>query len=324
MTTATQQIQSDPARRFADKILARTNNGQDLIDILHNISNGGHNANKNDRVTASNYLVNRLYGKCPKLPPAADPDPDPETGDTDDNGVGALREAPSPIPHSGPDPAEGGRGACPERSRRVTQVEDALNDALGPAPSAHNRAADGEPALSLSKGNSREKPALVPRHGGGNPVGRSGASHPDPETPDPSDPFSIQASIQAYIIEITNDGDTLIDTLLEIARADDDDLTVTSYHRTRATRILTDRFMGTDPNAARSVVCPDCRQRWTTHACSPDPAQETQYRRPVRYVDPEALAEVRAEIQRMKDEGILTPIPNARKIDISKRVFPKS
>ena len=43
----------------------------------------------------------------------------------------------------------------------------------------------------------------------------------------------------------------------------------------------------------------------------------------MRYIDPEALAEVRAEIQRMKDEGILTPIPNARKIDISKYRMPK-
>ena len=43
----------------------------------------------------------------------------------------------------------------------------------------------------------------------------------------------------------------------------------------------------------------------------------------MRYVDPEALAEVRAEIQRMKDEGILTPDPNARKIDISMYRMPK-
>ena len=88
---------------------------------------------------------------------------------------------------------------------------------------------------------------------------------PEYENPDPFDPFSIQASIQAYIIEITNDGDTLIDTLLEIARADDDDPTVTSYLRTRAGRILTDRFMGTDSNALRNAVCPECRRKWTTH-----------------------------------------------------------
>ena len=37
----------------------------------------------------------------------------------------------------------------------------------------------------------------------------------------------------------------------------------------------------------------------------------------VRYVDPKALAEARAEIQRMKDEGILTPNPNTPKRDYS-------
>ena len=43
----------------------------------------------------------------------------------------------------------------------------------------------------------------------------------------------------------------------------------------------------------------------------------------MRYIDPEALAEARAEIQRMKDEGILTPDPNARKIDISMYLPPE-
>ena len=94
MTTTTQQLPSDPARRLADKILARTNNGQELIDLLHDISKGGYKANKNDRATAANYLFDRGYGKCPKLAPAAgghtsDPNPAPET---DNNDVGAIRE----------------------------------------------------------------------------------------------------------------------------------------------------------------------------------------------------------------------------------------
>ena len=126
----------------------------------------------------------------------------------------------------------------------------------------------------------------------------------------------------------------LRDVLLEIARTEDDPKDcpeprrrVTPYHRRRAASLLLDRLLGTDPNALHSAVCPDCQQSWTTHTCSPDhaePAQETPYRRPVRYVDPVALAEVRAEIQRMKDEGILTPDPNAPKIDISKYRMPKN
>ena len=43
----------------------------------------------------------------------------------------------------------------------------------------------------------------------------------------------------------------------------------------------------------------------------------------MRYVDPVKLAEARAEIQRMKDEGILTPDPNAPLIDISSYRMPK-
>ena len=265
MNATAQQIQSDPARRFADKILARTNNGRDVIDLLHDISNGAHNANKNDRVTAAKYLVERGYGKCPKLPPAADPDPTPETGDTD---AETPPESPSPASHGGP-----------ESPRLVTQVTDALNDSLGPAPSAHS----------------------------------------SPQSTQPSDPFSIQSSIQAYIIEITNDGDTLIDTLIEIAYAGDDDPTVTSYHRTRAGRILGDHALGTDPNTLRNAVCPNCLQSWTTHTCSPtqpetsgvvDDTEEEPF-------DREVWEGIIAEINQLEEDGVITPDPNAPKTDHS-------
>ena len=271
MNATAQQIQSDPARRFADKILARTNNGRDVIDLLHDISNGAHNANKNDRVTAAKYLVERGYGKCPKLPPAADPDPTPETGDTD---AETPPESPSPASHGGP-----------ESPRLVTQVTDALNDSLGPAPSAHS----------------------------------------SPQSTQPSDPFSIQSSIQDYIIEITNDGDTLIDTLIEIAYAGDDDPTVTSYHRTRAGRILGDHALGTDPNTLRNAVCPGCRQSWTTHTCSPvhperSAAESKDEEEPF---DEEVWEEILAELKKKEEAGILHPDPNAPKIDISSYLPPE-
>ena len=114
MTTATQQIPSSPAQRLADKIRARTNNGRDLIDLLHNIAQGGYDASKSDRITASKFLFERGFGKCPRQTPATTPTPEPR-----DNNVGALREAP---------PAKS------ESPRLVTQVQDALNDSLGPAP----------------------------------------------------------------------------------------------------------------------------------------------------------------------------------------------
>ena len=43
----------------------------------------------------------------------------------------------------------------------------------------------------------------------------------------------------------------------------------------------------------------------------------------MRYIDPEALAEVNAKLKRMEDEGILTPDPNRPKIDISSYLPPK-
>ena len=99
------------------------------------------------------------------------------------------------------------------------------------------------------------------------------------------DPFSIHFTIQQHILEITNNGQTLRDTLLEIARDKDHPRScpeqdpvlsmskgrrVTPYHRRRAISILLDRALGTDPNAVWNTVCPDCRQSWTTHTCSPD------------------------------------------------------
>ena len=170
MNRPTQQIPSNPAQRLADKIRARTNNGRDLIDLLHDIAQGGYDASKSDRITASKFLFDRGFGKCPRQSPATAPAPE-----TRDNNVVALREAPS---------------AGSSNPRLVTQAKDALQDSLGPAPSAHRESAEDDSTLTF-------------------------------------DPFSIQSSIQDYILEITNDGETLVDSLIEIAYAADDDSTVT-------------------------------------------------------------------------------------------------
>ena len=121
MTTSTQQIPSNPALDFANAILAETNNGLELIEILHDIAQGlDEDATTNDRITAANILADRGLGKCPKQPPAPNPKPAPETHDND---VGAIRESPSAVPHD-----------QPESPRLVTQIKDALQDSLGPAP----------------------------------------------------------------------------------------------------------------------------------------------------------------------------------------------
>ena len=67
MTTATQQLPSNPALDFANLVLEETNNAIELIDILHDIAQGiDEDATTHDRITASNILLDRGLGKCPK------------------------------------------------------------------------------------------------------------------------------------------------------------------------------------------------------------------------------------------------------------------
>ena len=286
MTTATQQIPSNPALDFAQSILDVTNNGLELIDLLKEIAEGDdEDATTNDRIAAASILNDRAFGKSPRRI-SPNPSAVPET----DADVGAIRESPGP----GPEPV-----LSLSKGRRVTQIDDALNQSLGPAPSAH-------------------APTSQPVGAGFKPARPS-------DSPHPFDPFSIHFSIQQHILDITNNGQTLRDTLLEIAR-DKDHPRITPYHRRRAISILLDRALGTDPNAVWNTVCPDCRQSWTTHTCSPDhlesrPKKAPDYRN--AKVDPEALAKARAEIQRMKDEGILTPYPKGSRPRITVPEIPE-
>ena len=302
MTTTTQQIPASPAQRLADKILARTNNGRDLIDILHDIAQGGYDAPKSDRITASKFLFERGFGKCPKQSPATgsnlDPehapatdnnDPAPQTDDTnpapatDNNDVepapysirGALRESTPAVPHSEP-----------QSPRLVAQVKDAIHDALGPAPKA-----DSGPAEATQTQAQNSMP------------------------PQPFDP----SSIQNYIIEITNDGDTLVDSLIEIAYAADDDPTVTPCQRSRAVRILADRFMGTNPNAVQSGLCPECRRKWSTHPGSHDHPEQSRVvdNTEEETFDKEVWEGIIAELNQMEEDGIITPDPDAPDVDMS-------
>ena len=259
MTTSAQQIPSNPALDFANSILEVTNNGLELIEILRDIANDcDEKATTNDRIAAANILTDRAFGKCPKQ---VSPSPDP-TPEADDNGVEALREAPS---------------AKPESPRLVTQIDDALHDSLGPAPNA--------PQL---------RHVIPAKSANGNPESWSDVITilTEYETPDPSDPYSIHFTIQQHILAITNNGQMLRDILLEIARTEDDPedcpeprRRVTPYHRRRAASLLLDRLLGTDPNALHSGVCPDCRRKWTTHPGShdhPEPERRRDRRRTVR------------------------------------------
>ena len=63
------QTQPTPAQRLAEKIRARTNDTRDILDLLHEIAQGEHDATEHDRLTATGILFDRGYGKTPKQAP---------------------------------------------------------------------------------------------------------------------------------------------------------------------------------------------------------------------------------------------------------------
>ena len=176
----------------------------------------------------------------------------------------------------------------PESPRLVTQLHHSLHDSLGPPPSAHS---PGEPdPYSMQDGS-----------------------------PGPFDPFSIQSSIQEYILTITNNGQTLRATLTEIAFADPEDASVIPSHRRRAATLLIDRALGTDPSRVLNGLCPSCRRKWTTHPGShnhPEPsdvAGETEE----EPFDKEVWDGIIAELKQMEEDGTVTPDPDAPEVDMS-------
>ena len=130
MTTTTQQIPSNPALDFANSILEVTNNGLELIEILRDIAEDcDEKANTNDRIAATNILNDRAFGKTPKqITPRAEPSPDPDDNDVEPAPYsirGAIRESPPAASHEEP-----------ESPKLVSQINGALHNSSGPAPTA--------------------------------------------------------------------------------------------------------------------------------------------------------------------------------------------
>ena len=291
MNQTVQQTPPTPAQRLAAKIRARTDDTRDILNLLHDIAEGGHDATEHDKLTATGILFDRGYGKAPKSAPdtGSDPNTNPEI---DNNDMGAVPESPPAVPHKGP-----------ESPRLVSQLDDSLHESLGPAPGPCPEPVEGAQETAR---HSRES---------GNP-----------ESPDPfDDPSSIQSIIRDHIFSITNDGDTLIDVLMDIAWADDP--SVKPFHRNKAGRMLLDRGAGTDPTPVLRAVRerPEPSQSVSYHpdyppGYIPDPTKDCIYCSPTldmpeghegeHRFDEKVWDEIIAELKRMEDEGILTPDPN--------------
>ena len=293
MTTATQQTPPTPAQRLAQKIRARTNDTRDILDLLHEIAQGEHDATEHDRLTATGILFDRGYGKTPKQAPAS-ADPVPETDDE-----AAIHESSPAVPHKEP-----------ESPRLVTQLDDSLHQSLGPAPS---------PQKTVQT----------------------------PMSPDPfDDTSSIQSTIRDHIISITNDGDTLIDVLIDIAWPEDPAACperepalslskgrrVKPFHRNRAGKMLLERAAGRDLTPIVTAVQsrPEPSQSDSHYPDYPpgyvfDPSKDCIYcsqsldmpegHEGEHRFDHEGMAKALEDIQRKLDEQGITLDPNPPKID---------
>ena len=278
MTTTTQQISSNPAQRLADKIRARTNDTRDLIDLLHDIAQGGYDATTNDQQQATRILFDRGYGKCPKQTPAS----------------GAQTSSPAPAPSSDEPKAD-----CePESSRLVTQLDNSLHQSIGPAPKI-------------------QTPSFIPANAGiqSSGVGGGHTQRQDPISPEPFTPSSIQSIIQEHVVAITNDGDTLVNVLMGMAYADPDDpeaspethRRVTAYHRKNAARILLDRGAGT--SCAPALAVAPCDTPDTTDPIDHSPEEEP--------FDKEVWDGIIAELNQLEKDNNLDPNRPASEIDLS-------
>ena len=273
MTTTTQQIPSNPALDFANAVLAETDGGREIVLMLHDIAQGvRENATTNDRINASNILIDGGLGKCPKKVPAARSNPNPAPAPND---VGAIRESPSAVPHK-----------QPKSPRLVTQLGDSLHRSFGPPPEAHPGPAQTEDTSHTPIQDENQ----------------------DPVSTEPFDPYSIQQ----HILEITDNCLTLMSVLTDIYRAPDDDPKVKDSHRVRAGRMLVDRITAMYPTAVRSAA-----DGLVLSADSLEPGRRIQDDDDDEPFDVEVWDGIIAELKQKEEQGILTPDPNAPKIDYS-------
>ena len=115
--------------------------------------------------------------------------------------------------------------------------------------------------------------------------------------------------------------------LTDICRAPDDDSKacpeqrrrIKESHRVKAGQMLIDRLMGANPALVQDLVCPECRQRWTTH---PDPDTHPEPSRVVGMTeeepfDKEAWDDVIAKLKQLEEKHNLDPNRSITRHDYS-------
>ena len=301
MTTTTQQIPSNPALDFANAVLAETDGGREIVLMLHDIAQGvRENATTQDRINATNILMDRGLGKCPKQAPAtrSNPNPAPEPNDVEPAPYsirGAIRESPSAVPHKEP--------ASP---RLVTQFDDSLHQSFGPPPEA-------------------KSPTPV--------------RDENTESLEPFDPYSIQKHILEItnncltlmtvltdIYRAPDDDPKACPEHVEGACPEHEPALslskgrrVKDSHRVRAGRMLVDRITAMYPTAVLSaadglVLSADYPEH-SQSAC-PEPGRRVQDDDDEPF-DKEVWDGIFAELKQLEEDGVITPDPNAPKHDFS-------
>ena len=199
-----------------------------------------------------------------------------------------------------------GLGKCPKQSPVTTDTTP------NPAPEPSSR----KPETT----NKPESPRLVTQLD--NALHRSLGPAPTADTPPTHSPLStnhspLQSTIQQHILEITNNGRTLMTVLTNICRAPDDDpracpeprRRIKDSHRVTAGRMLIDRLMGMRPTPFTSAV-------HLEH--SPDQAQVEE-----EPFDKELWDEIFTELKQKEEDGIITPDSNAPQVDSPIFRFPE-
>ena len=203
MNTA-QQSTINPAfaGHVSDKLRELSGDLHGVFDNLREIARGDDpKANGYDRIRAIKILYDRGCGKVTR-----------NQAQTNANGS-ANGAAPKPEP----------RAAAAKRP--VAQLEQKLDDALGPPQAPAEPEAPAQPQEA-------QKPQGLPAPSPGTPK----------YTPD------LVRDSQYYVLEITNYGDELASILWDIHQADPDDDTIRSCHRIAAGLMIIDRVIGPVPD----------------------------------------------------------------------------